>query len=242
LSVVTLLIPAASNTDLVARSIAAAGLAVAVLSVALNWLIWHRSRPRLRVRIRVEPDQEPLRGRFVIEVVSVGHLAVVVKSLGVRDHIVIQGSTGSNSTTLLSMMVKPTGVELPHTLQPTEYLEAETGMGSVVERWDANKKLSLVAWAEAGDGRRFESRPKAIQTQARDETKPLFTSAVYIASSRPWLDLDKATKEERKPRVSGAFGYGVPRLGRLAQLVEHLLYTQRVGGSSPSPPIWKPRR
>src|SRR5690606_41447782 len=27
-----------------------------------------------------------------------------------------------------------------------------------------------------------------------------------------------------------------PREGRLAQLVEHLVYTERVGGSSPSPP------
>lgn len=26
------------------------------------------------------------------------------------------------------------------------------------------------------------------------------------------------------------------RFGRLAQLVEHLVYTERVGGSSPSPP------
>src|SRR5258706_5228321 len=35
--------------------------------------------------------------------------------------------------------------------------------------------------------------------------------------------------------------YRVPRYGRLAQLVEHLLYTQRVGGFSPSPPISKSR-
>ena len=27
-----------------------------------------------------------------------------------------------------------------------------------------------------------------------------------------------------------------PKAGRLAQLVEHLVYTERVGGSSPSPP------
>src|SRR5262245_49744531 len=30
--------------------------------------------------------------------------------------------------------------------------------------------------------------------------------------------------------------------GRLAQLVERLLYTQVAGGSSPSPPIWPARR
>jgi hypothetical protein len=37
--------------------------------------------------------------------------------------------------------------------------------------------------------------------------------------------------------VSGLAGPGVRRRkGRLAQLVEHLVYTERVGGSSPSPP------
>ena len=35
--------------------------------------------------------------------------------------------------------------------------------------------------------------------------------------------------------VRVAHGTGLPR-GRLAQLVEHLVYTERVGGSSPSPP------
>ncbi len=31
-------------------------------------------------------------------------------------------------------------------------------------------------------------------------------------------------------------GYGAIVTGRLAQLVEHLVYTERVGGSIPSPP------
>ncbi len=31
-------------------------------------------------------------------------------------------------------------------------------------------------------------------------------------------------------------------MGRLAQLVEHLVYTERVGGSSPSPPTMAPGR
>ncbi len=38
--------------------------------------------------------------------------------------------------------------------------------------------------------------------------------------------------EPQKPSNSAASG--MP--GRLAQLVEHLVYTERVGGSSPSPP------
>jgi hypothetical protein len=105
-----------------------------------------------------------MHGRFVIEVVSVGRLAVVVKSLGVRDHIAVQGA-GAQPTTLLSLPVQPP-VALPLTLEPTEYLEAEVGMGAIpiVDRWDANKRLTLVAWAETGAGRKAESRPLNIQT------------------------------------------------------------------------------
>jgi len=37
-------------------------------------------------------------------------------------------------------------------------------MEAIVARWDLDKKLALVAWAEAGDGKKFESRPLKIQT------------------------------------------------------------------------------
>ena len=45
--------------------------------------------------------------------------------------------------------------------------------------------------------------------------------------------------ECRPPLPDGRIGHEVPCItsGRLAQLVERLLYTQRVGGSSPSPPM-----
>jgi hypothetical protein len=165
----TALLASSAGSDVVARSIAVAGLAVALLSVGLNWLIWHRASPRLKVRLRIESDQDPILGRFVIEVVSVGRIAVVVRSLGVRDHIVVQGSSGSKPTTLLSLPVKPSAT-LPLSLAPTEYLEAEVGMQAIVDRWDADKKLALVAWAESGDGRRSESRPLRIQTPHRPRT------------------------------------------------------------------------
>jgi hypothetical protein len=44
-----------------------------------------------------------------------------------------------------------------------------------------------------------------------------------------------ALKPETPLRTNGEQRYITPR-GRLAQLVERLLYTQNVGGSSPSPP------
>jgi hypothetical protein len=166
-----LIISSSTGSDVVARWIAAAGLGVALLSVGLNWLIWQRARPRLRVSLRIETDQDPMLGRFVIEVVSVGRIAVVVKSLGVRDHIVVPGSTGSQTTTLLSLPVTPSAT-LPQSLSPTEYLEAEVGMQAIVDRWDADKKLTLVAWAEAGDGRKSESRPLKIQTPHRPRSAP----------------------------------------------------------------------
>ena len=46
------------------------------------------------------------------------------------------------------------------------------------------------------------------------------------------------------PRRGDCIGFGVAKRiwrGRLAQLVEHLVYTERVGGSSPSPPTTQTR-
>jgi hypothetical protein len=157
---VTALLAATGSTDVVARVIAALGLGVAIVGIGVNWLIWHRSRPRLKVRLRAETDPDPMRGGLAIEVVSVGRLAVVVKSLGLRDHIV----AGNQRTTLLSMPVEPASVDLPLTLEPTEYVQADVRMDAIVKRWDVDKKLALVAWAEAGDGKKFESRPLKIQT------------------------------------------------------------------------------
>jgi hypothetical protein len=157
---VTLVLASDGSTDVVARVIAALGLGVAIVGIVVNWLLWYRSRPRLKVRLHAETDPDPMRGALAIEVVSVGRLAVVVKELGLRDHIV----AGNQKMSLLSMPVEPTSAKLPLTLEPTEFLEAEVGMDAIVNRWDVDKKLALVAWAEAGDGRKFESRPLKIQT------------------------------------------------------------------------------
>lgn len=162
------LIGSTESADPLARLVAAAGLGVALLSLALNWLIWRRSRPRLKVKLSADPDNDPMQTRFVIEVVSVGRLAVVVRSLGVRDHIVVQQATGnSTQTSLLSLEVEPTSGKLPLTLDPTEFLVAEVSMEVVVNRWDADKKMTLVAWALSGDGKRYESKPLKIQTARR---------------------------------------------------------------------------
>ncbi len=47
--------------------------------------------------------------------------------------------------------------------------------------------------------------------------------------------------EAECPGLSGSDRASYAPDGRLAQLVEQLLYTQRVGGSSPSPPTIIPR-
>jgi hypothetical protein len=85
---VTLVLASDGSTDVVARVIAALGLGVAIVGIVVNWLLWYRSRPRLKVRLHAETDPDPMRGALAIEVVSVGRLAVVVKELGLRDHIV----------------------------------------------------------------------------------------------------------------------------------------------------------
>jgi hypothetical protein len=154
------------HADVLARALAAAGLFVAIAAIVVNWWIWHRSRPRLKVRMRSEPDTDPMRTRLAVDVVSVGRLAVVVKSVGVRDHIVVPG-TNVRPTSLLSLPVTPAAAELPVTLQPTEYLDANVSMDAIIDRWDADKELALVAWAETGDGRRFESRPLKVRTPHR---------------------------------------------------------------------------
>ena len=73
--------------------------------------------------------------------------------------------------------------------------------------------------ADPHDGRRVfvELAPETSQALRR-----YFAEVGQLAVSR-WLAAASS-------RVAG------PRGGRLAQLVEHLVYTERVGGSSPSPP------
>jgi hypothetical protein len=168
LRAVSVTLIAAAGTDVFARSIAAAGLAVALLSVGVSWLIWHRSSPRLKVTLEARNEADPMQTRLAVEVASVGRLAVVVRALGIRDHIVVRpkgANTQPTTTSLLSMPIEPTsGAELPRSLEPTDYLEAEVTMEAIVKRWDADKEFSIVAWAETGDGRRFESRPVKVRT------------------------------------------------------------------------------
>src|SRR5580704_11257849 len=63
-----------------------------------------------------------------------------------------------------------------------------------------------------------------VRDWAACEGRPFFaeSSAILLASHR------------RLYRLACRANWGAP--GRLAQLVEHLVYTERVGGSSPSPP------
>ncbi len=59
-----------------------------------------------------------------------------------------------------------------------------------------------------------------------------------------WLSVDVSSSIPRHPRggLRHAPAAGKPRhRGRLAQLVEHLVYTEIVGGSSPSPPTIPPQ-
>ena len=55
------------------------------------------------------------------------------------------------------------------------------------------------------------------------------------------MPCDATLRRSVRPQSSEAgcpagFRMAVPPQGRLAQLVEHLVYTERVGGSSPTPP------
>jgi hypothetical protein len=90
------------GTDVFARSIAAAGLEVALLSIGVSWLIWHRSSPRLKVTLRSENDADPMQTRLAVEVAGVGRLAVVVRTLGIRDHIVVRPKGSGLSTASLA--------------------------------------------------------------------------------------------------------------------------------------------
>ena len=69
---------------------------------------------------------------------------------------------------------------------------------------------------------------------------PMSGSSTTLRSRPNWVRTHGAYPGRRKPvvcRVGSAPVGGIAEPGRLAQPVEHLLYTQGVGGSIPSPPM-----
>ncbi len=143
------LAPAAPPVDMPARVLAVVGLVVAIAGVALTFLLWYRSGPRLRVTAFTRGET----GTIHIEIASTGRLAATVRRIEIRDRFVLQttqGETQPTSTWIIS--VDPSGDPLPRNLAPTEFMEADIDVRTVLERAGAGRDLTVQAWVQRGDG------------------------------------------------------------------------------------------
>jgi hypothetical protein len=80
---------AASDVDVVARTLGIAGLCVAVGSLLLTWWIWHRSGPQVAVVLKVVVEGERIKwtGRGpvdVVEVLNSGRMSVAIREVQIR--------------------------------------------------------------------------------------------------------------------------------------------------------------
>src|SRR5438874_5272538 len=104
------------HVDIVARILGAGGLLVAMAGIVVTITLWSRSGPRLAVKLSLDPQGQ----RLILEVSNVGRMPAVVRKLGIRDDIVVQGSASQSTTTLLSLEAEPAdGSPLPRTVPPT---------------------------------------------------------------------------------------------------------------------------
>jgi hypothetical protein len=76
--------------DVVARVIALAGLVIALASIGVNWYLWHRAGPELRVTAFARAES----GTLHIEVANSGRLPTTVRRIELRDYFVLWTTGG----------------------------------------------------------------------------------------------------------------------------------------------------
>lgn len=142
--------------DWIARGIGAAGVLIGLASLGLTAYHWFRSGPTLRVGAFVRPESGTLR----VEVTSTGRLPATVRLIEIRDVFVLKTQQGTETvpTSRWTVPIHPTR-ELPVTLVPTDYIEADTDLSVVLANSGNAREVTVAAWAERGDGRWYSSKP-----------------------------------------------------------------------------------
>jgi hypothetical protein len=151
--------------DPTARWIGGIGLALALLSLGLQFYQWKRSGAAISVIAFVVAESASLR----IEVASTGRLPVTVRALEVRDYFAIRQSQGGGTrdvvqTSRWSVPVQPYEGPLPQELAPTAFLTADVPVSGVLgQAAPGAPEVSACAWARRGDGKWFSSKPVRLR-------------------------------------------------------------------------------
>jgi hypothetical protein len=148
--------------DLLARAIALAGVALALAGIVVNWLQWHRSGPSLKVTAFVRAEAAAIR----VEVASTGRLTATVRSVELREELIIptgSGRTGTQTITRWSIVVVPTdtapgAAPFPRDVAPSAHIEGDVEFARALEKAQGAPEISVRAWAQLGDGKWFSSK------------------------------------------------------------------------------------
>jgi hypothetical protein len=183
------------ESDIVARAIAIAALVVAAIDVGVTVKLWQQSGPQLKVRLRRETYPTD---RLVIEVLSVGRMAIRVKDMGLEDRVTT--STNAAAISYITLPVAPAdGKPVERVLEYTDSpIVAEVPMAQIVARWFPGRSLTLVAWAKDGNDRKTNSPPLRFRTPptAAPVTKGLRIIQARYGAQDTYMDM-KAILEGR---------------------------------------------
>jgi hypothetical protein len=151
--------------DVVARVIGIAALVIALGSIGVTWWLWARSGPQLKIRLSHEKHpSDRLRDKLVVQVMNIGRMPILVKEMGIEDRVPTGQGSATSGYIGLSLVPSDSG-SIPRVLEHTDLpLRAEADMAQIIQRWAADRKLLLVAWAKDGNDRKKTSRQVTVRT------------------------------------------------------------------------------
>lgn len=150
-----------SHVDVAARTIAIISLVVSVAALALTWYLWHRSGPRLAVTCFVKADTGTIR----INVANNGRLSATVRSVELRDRLVIQSGSSSQVINRWAISAEPTGDPLPRSIEPTNFLEVDIDAKEALARAAGAQAVTVQAFIQRGDNKWLYSKPVKIRSR-----------------------------------------------------------------------------
>jgi len=149
----------ASSVDVAARTIAIISLVASIAALGLTWYLWNRSGPKLAVTCFVKADTGTIR----INVANKGRLAATVRTVELRDRLVIQSTGSSQVLNRWAISAEPDGDPLPRSIEPTDFLEIDVDAKAALDKADGARTVTVQAFVQRGDNKWLYSKPVKIR-------------------------------------------------------------------------------
>lgn len=149
------------DVDPVARVCAIAGLVLAVINLGLNFFLWHRAGPVLRVTVTIPFGSTRIR----IRVANAGRLPLSLRRVELRDQLVITGNQAAGPVTRWAIPAKSDDEStlLPFSLGPTEARDFSVDAATALAKADGAPQVTVAAWVERSDGVWYSSDSLKIE-------------------------------------------------------------------------------